>query len=187
MIFTFGNGGNENEPIKNEYSYTSTTAEIAGNELGTMTGCGFIAIKRTTNKSGFIMRVFIDGATSPFSYGGTQMSYFYFNKSIRFDGGRADDIYFYQIRLADKQLDAYRVQQGVTAYQGSVSINGKGKVLVTASASTVTYFDFDGGSMITVTMGQYEVLMLEFSRYINLSSNGNISYIAYLDKSILPY
>ena len=103
----------------NLYTYTSTTAEVGGDELGTITGCGYRAIKRTTNKSGFVMRIFIDGATSsPFSYGGTQFQYFYFNKSIRFDGGRADDIYFYQVRLAEKQLDAYTVKQGVTAYQG---------------------------------------------------------------------
>jgi hypothetical protein len=166
----------------------STTLEVGGDELGTITGCGYISIKRIkSGNSSNRVNVYIDGNTVPFKMAGSDFYFFHFTKSISFTGGVLDNIYFYQLKLTNEP-SKYRVQQGTFGNGKALSLNGKGKVIAISTAALLGMtFDVDGSYSIDANMITDKPFYIDFNYNVSLMSYNGIDYIAYLDNTIPPY
>lgn len=175
-------GADTFNPFKSDPVYTlNTVKSVAGNNLGTITGCGYISIKRIkSGTSSNRVSVYIDGSTVPFKMAGYEFYFFHFTKSIRFDGGVAENSYFYQTKLTTESK--YTVQQGAFGNSTQFRLNGKGKVIIISTAAFANLtFNVDGLGSMDAAIDTDKPYYIEFNNYVVLNSSVSNDYIAYLE------
>ena len=180
-------GADTFSPFKSsgEYTQVTTVANVAGNKLPTVNGCGYFTLRKTSITDETELNIYIDGLSKPFYYSGANSLTLYFQESIRFSGGVSSDTYLYQTVLAEKPISKkYTIVTG-EAKASTVTINGKGKIIFTSG-----YYN----SRVILTINQISKLELSLSGELPLelafnngisfyswSSNYPIYYIAYVE------
>ena len=176
-----------------EYTNLTTVFSVAGNKLPTITGSGYITLRRTdVNNASNVLNVYIDGNTEPFkvyieiSQYGVRGGFLrlYFQESIRFSEAPDYSAFFYQTLLADKLVDKkYNITQGKTNGSDYTTITGKGKIVVSPSGgSPEIYYSLDGSIEQSLRFYGYQCMEFMFNKSFKFKSNTYISYyIAYTE------
>ena len=151
-----GRGADTFIPFKSDDEYTNltTVSSITGDNLPTITGSGYISIKRINSMNDTnVLKIYIDSNTEPFELGfkdnqtGVRGDYFraYFQESIRFGGAKGNETYFYQTLLSDKPVGKkYNIIQGRTNSTDYITFTGKGKILISPSqGEPLMYYRID--------------------------------------------
>ena len=139
-----------------EFNNLTTAIDITANNLPSINGSGYIYVKYLSGAVNTIS-VYIDGNTSPFKfknfssniYQSNNLWKFYFQKSIRFSYEESSTKFMYQTLLSDSLVDEkYRVRQGATSGTNSVTIPGKGKIIISQplDSTVYLYYQIDGGN-----------------------------------------
>lgn len=154
---------------KSEYTKLTTVANVAGNSLPTVNGCGYFILRKTSITDETELDIYIDGNTKPFYYSGSNSLTLYFQESIRFSGGVSADKYFYQTLLTEKPISKkYTITIG-EAKTSAVTIKGKGKIIFTSG-----YYN----SRVVLTINQISKLELSISGEfpLELAFDNNVSF-----------
>ncbi len=170
---------------KSEFTQIATVANVAGNKLPTVNGCGYFTLRKTSPTDNTELDIYIDGLSKPFYYSGGNTLTLYFQESIRFSGGVSSDIYLYQTVLADKPVSKkYTITRG-EAKATPVTISGKGKIIFTSGYySTSMYLTLNQVNKSDITLSGGTPLELSFDNNISFyswTSNYPVYYLAYVE------
>ena len=178
-----------------EYTNLTTVLSVSGNNLPTITGSGYIILRRIGKvSSSNILNVFIDNNTEPFTVYIESANYgvkgdflrFYFQKSIKFTGGSSNETYFYQTLLADKLVSGnYKITQGKTSGTNYITITGKGRILISPLyTNPAMLYSIDGGSEQTLDFYGYQYMEIMFNKSFKFKTSYEsypLCYIAYTE------
>lgn len=182
----FKSGGSDSE-----LTQLSTYYGINGSLLPTITGTGYLIIKRLTGNEGTRddVRVYIDDNAMGFPINSHVQTLvrdgyykFYFQKSVRFTNGKYEDTYIYQTLLADKEIpDRYNIIQGQVKAQETFTFEGKGRILISPSTFTVSMpFTIDDGEENTLQFYGVQHVEFMFNKSITFKSDSNNAPLYYL-------
>lgn len=176
-----------------EYTNLTTVLSVTGDKLPTITGSGYITLRRVSGTGNNEIDVFIDGNTQAFTIGSISENYgvqsgfyrFYFQRSIHFAGGVSTDTYFYQTLLADTLMNKYNIIQGITSGTNYTTITGKGKILVSPSyANPAMYYSLDGKAEQPFVFYGYQYMEIMFEKSFKFKTSYSsypLYYISYLE------
>lgn len=157
---------------KSEYTKLTTVANVAGNKLPTVNGCGYFILRKTSITDETELSIYIDGNSKPFYYSGSNSLTLYFQESIRFSGGVSSDTYLYQTLLTEKPISKkYTITIG-EAKASAVTVKGKGKIIFTSG-----YYN----SRVVITLNQISKLELSISGELplELAFDNNVSFYSW--------
>lgn len=188
-------GADTFNPFKSgdEYTKLTTVLSVGGDKLPTITGSGYITLRRTdVNNSSNNLNVYIDGNTEPFkvyieiSQYGVRGGFlrFYFQESISFSEAPNYSAFFYQTLLAEKPVDKkYKITQGKTDGTNYVTITGKGKIVVSpAGGNPLMVYMLDGSAEQSLMFYGCQYMEFMFNKSFKFKSNTYTSYyIAYTE------
>lgn len=168
-----------------EYTLITTVANVAGDKLPTVNGCGYFTLRKTSTTDETELSIYIDGNSKPFYYSGANSLTLYFQESIRFSNGVSADKYLYQTVLAEKPIsNKYTITTG-EAKASTVTINGKGKIIFTSGYyNTRMFLTVNQISKLELSLSGELPLELEFDNNVSFyswSSNYPVYYIAYVE------
>ena len=149
-----------------------TTSNLTGNKLPTVSGCGYLILRKISATDETELSIYVDGNAKPFYYSGANSLVLYFQESIRFSGGVSSDSYLYQTLLAEKPVSKkYNIIAG-EAKATAITINGKGKILFTSGYYNTSMY---------LTVNQIKDLKLSLSGELplELAFNNNVSFYSW--------
>ena len=195
MIFTFSDGvKKEVKPSDEIFTNLTTVMSVTGDKLPTITGSGYITLRRLTGKSNASLNIFIDGNTQGYRWyiNGTEYGVqgdflkLYFQESISFSGGIDTDTYFYQTLLSDEPvIKSYEITQGITSGTNYITITGKGKIIVSPSyANPGIYYSLDNSKEQVLAFYGYQNMEYVFNESFKFKTSYSsypLYYIAYTE------
>ena len=185
----------KSDPVSEDiYTNLTTVRSYAGDSLPTITGNGYITLRRTAGSGASALNVFIDGNTKAFTISSLAENNsvqggfwtFFFQKSIRFTG-EGSESYFYQTLLADGAVgDKYTITQNMTTTTDYTTITGKGKILISPAGGGRTMdYSIDGVSEVSFKFHGYQYMEFMFNKSFKFKPdyiNNTLYYIVYLEK-----
>lgn len=194
MIFNFNSKTEITHSFdESDFNQLTTVSGVTGDKLPTITGCGYMMLRRVAGSSTGTLDVYIDGNTQPFKLS-TEYNYgiagdfykFYFQESIRFSNGLSTHTYLYQTLLAEKTVDKrYNIAQDIITNTNYINMSGRGKVLVSpAERGTTFYYSIDNGTEYSLSFRGNQYIELMFNESIKFKSEYGTTalyYIAYLE------
>lgn len=167
-------GADTFSPFKSggEFNVVNTVANVTGNKLPTVNGCGYFTLRKTSITDETELSIYVDGLSKPFYYSGSNSLTLFFQESIRFSGGVSADTYLYQTVLAEKPVSKkYTITTG-EAKASTVTVNGKGKIIFTSG-----YYN----TSVYLTLNQIKDLELSLSGELplELTFNNNVSFYSW--------
>ena len=170
---------------KSEYTKLTTVANVTGDKLPTVTGCGYFILRKTSATDETELSIYIDGNSKPFYYSGANSLTLFFQESIRFSGGVSSDQYLYQTLLAEKPVSKKYIITTGEAKASTVTINGKGKIIFTSGYyNTSMYLTLNQISKLQVSLSGELPLEVAFNNNVSFYSwtaNYPVYYIAYVE------
>ena len=185
MIFNFNSNTKITHSIDDVFTEVNTVANVAGDKLPTINGCGYITLRRIASEDDTEVEMYVDGNTKPFYFNGETSLTIFFQESIRFAGGTSGDKYLYQTLLANKTIEKrYTITRG-EAKASTVTIKGRGKVILTSGYySTSAYVTLNDINKLDVSLSGGAPLELNFDNNISFyswTSNYPVYYLAYVE------
>ena len=173
----------------NIYTKLTTVSGVKGDQLPTITGSGYIILRRLGGGSGGYLDVYIDGNTqsfkiaSEYNYGITGDFWkFYFQESIRFSIDNNINTYYYQTLLSEKTVPKkYNIIQGVNSGSSYSEITGKGRALISpASVGFTAYYIVDNGTENSISFRGNQHLEIMFTKSLKIYSGSTYNQLYYL-------
>ena len=177
-----------------DFNQLTTVTNVTGDKLPTIYGSGYITLRRIGVGYSGILNVFIDDNTVPFTVYINSTEYgvkgdflrFYFQEKISFSGGLSSEAYFYQTLLADKPVNKkYNIIQGKATDTEYITVNGKGKILVSPTyGNPAMFFHLDGGDMQTLIFYGYQYMEYQFNNSFKFKASTTtypLYYIIYTE------
>jgi hypothetical protein len=170
------------------FTELTTVENIAAADLTTIYGNGYITLKKTGGPDAQYLKVYIDGNTTPFTIsmhgGGNSLSNYlriYFQESIRFEPFSTHTFY-YQTLLANVELPKkYNITQGAISKTTELSLQGRGKIIISHDILGTTYPVTVDGQLINMQLTSQFYTDIYFNESFKCTSEYELNYIAYVE------